>query len=163
MTTMPKGYAAIKAKSDEAEKDKFFMKNVTYYCKGRGCRHKGVPELKPTAVCFYIKGSNCSHKEVCDRIEDVLPLYPGAKIEEVQFVPLGVHLDSIVTENRWIITLNSVGARNRIAGTSLHIKGQKITLRRYDDIIQLEFRKCSRSGAVKDMVSKIKQLNTGTE
>lgn len=40
---------------NDFEKDKFFMKNVKYYCKGRGCRHKGSPECRPTAVCFYMK------------------------------------------------------------------------------------------------------------
>ncbi|XP_053398256.1 uncharacterized protein LOC123553503 [Mercenaria mercenaria] len=115
---MPKGYTAIKVKSDglDVEKDKFFMKNVKYYCKGRGCRHRGEPEFKPTAVCFYIRGAHCSHKEVWDRIGDVLPLYPGAKIEEIQFVPLGVHLDSIGTENRYILcsSINCLSFRYNI-------------------------------------------------
>lgn len=63
----------------------------------------------------------------------------------------------------WVITLNSVAARNRIAGTALHIKGQKVTLRRYDDIIQLEYRKCSRSTVVQSMVTKIQKLDSGLE
>jgi len=50
---------------------------------------------------LFIQGGHVSHTEVYARIDGVLPLYPGAKIEEIQFVPLGVHLDSPGTENRY--------------------------------------------------------------
>ncbi|KAH3738149.1 hypothetical protein DPMN_044777 [Dreissena polymorpha] len=156
---MYRGYKAMKAKSDALADDGLFIQTVKYYCKGRGCRHHGLPEYKPTALCFYMLGANVTHAEVYSRIQDVLLMYPGAKIEQIQYVPLGVHLDTRGTENRWIITLNTIGARNYIAGTTLHLKGQKVTLRRYDDIIQLEYRKCSRSNAVQQMVAKIQNLD----
>ena len=57
---------------------------------------------------------------------------------------------------RWVISLDSVDARNRLAGRTFHIKGQKVTLRRYDDILSLEYRKCSRTRQLLDMVNKIK-------
>ena len=76
------------------------MKNMKYYCKGRGCRHRGLPEFKPTAISFYIKGSPCTHLDVKHRINDLLPMCPGAKIESIQFVPLSVHLDTVDSDNR---------------------------------------------------------------
>ncbi|KAL4233778.1 hypothetical protein ACF0H5_008456 [Mactra antiquata] len=149
---MANGRASFEEKTEE---DKPLTKSLQYFCKGRGCRHKGEPELRPTAICFYIAGFTFSHVEVYDRVKDLLVQYPMIKILDIQYVPLAVHLDTPGTENRWIITLNTVAARNQIAGTTLHIRGRKVTLRRYDDIIMLEYRKCSRTKDVQDMVDKI--------
>ena len=77
------------------------LKSMKYYCKGRGCRHQGLPEFKPTALCFYIRGSECSHVDVKHRIEDLLGVCPGAKIESIQFVPLSVHLDTVDSDQRY--------------------------------------------------------------
>ena len=77
-------------------------KDVKQFCKGRGCRHHGIPELQPTAVCFYIKGSVCSHLEVKRRLDDLMPLCPGSLIDKIQFVPLTVHLDSLHSDNRYL-------------------------------------------------------------
>ena len=76
------------------------LKSMQYYCKGRGCRHQGLPEYKPTALCFYMRGSGCSHLDVKRRVDDLLGVCPGAKIESIQFVPLSVHLDTVNSEHR---------------------------------------------------------------
>ena len=55
--------------------------------------------------------------------------------------------------------MNSVEARNRLAGTMCHIKGQRVVLRRHDDIIQLEYRKCSHAPHIRQMVTKIQSLD----
>lgn len=60
-----------------------------------------------------------------------------------------------------VIILYSVAARNRIAGTSFHIKGQKITLQRYDDIIQLYSIACNGCSEYGDL--KIEKLDNGLE
>ena len=59
--------------------------------------------------------------------------------------------------------MNTVEARNRLAGTTCHIQGRKVVLRRHDDVIQLEYRKCSHAPHIRHMVNKIKILDNEIE
>lgn len=51
-------------------------------------------------ILLLFQGYIFTHREVYDRISDLLPLCPGARIKDVQYVPLAVHLDTPGTENR---------------------------------------------------------------
>ncbi|KAH3738157.1 hypothetical protein DPMN_044785 [Dreissena polymorpha] len=46
----PRWIVCFAALADEG----MFIQTIKYYCKERGCRHHGLPEYKPTALCFYM-------------------------------------------------------------------------------------------------------------
>ena len=48
-----------------------------------------------------MRGSGCSHLDVKHRLDDLLGVCPGAKIESIQFVPLSVHLDTVNSDQRY--------------------------------------------------------------
>ncbi|KAL3882829.1 hypothetical protein ACJMK2_029133 [Sinanodonta woodiana] len=128
-----------------------------FVCHGKGCPHKNPPDENPNDICFNIKGRNCTHADVKSEIDRLLPFSPGAKIMCIRFIPLALHLNVVQADNRWVITLNSKEARNRLAGTKIEINGVRVMLRRYDDILRLEYRKCHRTMSLLNMV--ISQTN----
>lgn len=122
-------------------------------------KHAFPPEQKPTAVCFNIKGSNLSHRDVKEKIEGVVRLWPGIGVQSIQFVPRAINIGSVHADNRWVITLNTEWARNRLAGTEVVFNDTTVQLRRYDDIMQLEYKQYNKAMDFKRLVSNACVVN----
>ena len=109
------------------------MEEIKKYAKaGR----KPPPESTPNAICFDLGGSKASHADVYYQLLELLILKGDCKIISLQYLAMSF---------RWKILLDSKASRDRIAGSEIKINGITVLLRRYDDIMALEYRKYLRA------------------
>ncbi|XP_067675288.1 uncharacterized protein [Haliotis asinina] len=116
------------------------------------------PEPNPNAVCFSIVGSTLSHHDVWAAFKkDILSQHPEVKVKSLQFIPRAIFIkrpkggDPI--EDRWVITFTSEWFRNRVAGMDLKFKTEAVQLRRYDDVVNCEYRQFTRMNDYMKMVN----------
>ncbi|XP_071112758.1 uncharacterized protein [Haliotis cracherodii] len=116
------------------------------------------PEPNPNAVCFSILGSTLTHHEVWAAFKkDILSHHPEVRVKSLQFIPRAIFIkrpkggDPI--EDRWVITFSSEWFRNRVAGMDLKFKTEAVQLRRYDDVVNCEYRQFTRMNDYMKMVS----------
>ncbi|XP_030845606.1 putative uncharacterized protein C19orf81 homolog [Strongylocentrotus purpuratus] len=57
-----------------------------------------------------------------------------SRIKSIQFVDMNVVLGAAGVDNRWLITLENQNARYKLFRDGLSIKGERVFLRRYDDV-----------------------------
>ena len=112
----------------------------------KSAKKKNPPELKPEALCFDLKGNDVSHTDVLNEVRNFANLFRDASVKFVQFLPI---------EERWVLTMNSTQSRDRLTGAYVTINGREVQLRRYDDIMKLEYRKYLRAGGLIELVNSI--------
>ncbi|OWF52481.1 uncharacterized protein LOC110447676 [Mizuhopecten yessoensis] len=105
-------------------------------------KRRAPPELVTSAVCFELKGSVATHVEVLSKMKEMLCYRKGSKIITIQFVP----------KSRWIIVLDSQETRDRLAGMEFFIGRHSVLLRRYDDVMKMEYKKYLRGQGLLEMV-----------
>ncbi|XP_060069646.1 uncharacterized protein LOC132549708 [Ylistrum balloti] len=105
-------------------------------------KKKDPPQLVPSAVCFELKSSAATHVDVLNKMKDMLYYRRGSKIVSIQFVP----------KSRWIIVLDSQETRDRLCGMEFFIGQHCVLLRRYDDVMKMEYKKYLRSQGLLEMV-----------
>ena len=116
------------------------------------------PKMRPKAVCFNIVGAHLTHLLVWKSFQrDVLAEYDEVKVESIQFVPRSIFVprtkNSDPVENRWVITLTNEWYRSRVTGMDIRFGDFTTQLRRYDDVVNLEYRQYTR---MTDMMKMIK-------
>ena len=112
----------------------------------KSAKKKNPPELKPEALCFDLKGNDVSHTDVLNEVRNFANLFRDVSVKFVQFLPI---------EERWVLTMNSTQSRDRLTGAYVTINGREVQLRRYDDIMKLEYRKYLRAGGLIELVNSI--------
>ncbi|XP_033740484.1 uncharacterized protein LOC117327543 [Pecten maximus] len=105
-------------------------------------RRRDPPDPVPSAVCFELKSSVATHTDVLDKMKDMLHYKRGSKIVTIQFIP----------KSRWIIVLDSAETRDRLSGMEFFIGQHNVLLRRYDDVMKMEYKKYLRSQGLLEMV-----------
>lgn len=100
------------------------------------------PEPLPNAISFDLGGSRASHEDVYNQLGAYLKSFGDFHIKSLQFVALSF---------RWVVLLDSKTARDRIAGGRVNINGRTVLLRRYDDVMLLEYKKYLRGNGLVDM------------
>ncbi|KAK3098053.1 hypothetical protein FSP39_015633 [Pinctada imbricata] len=112
----------------------------------KSTKKRKPPDPKPEALCFDLKGSSPDHTDVLNGVRKITNLFRGTSIKFVQFLP---------REHRWVITMDSMQSRDRMAGSYVTINDTEVQLRRYDDIAKLEYRKYIRANGLIEMVNSI--------
>lgn len=104
------------------------------------------PESVPNAICFDLGGSHASHADVYHQLKEHLILKGIGKIISLQYLAMSF---------RWKILLDSQASRDRIAGSEINVNGRTVSLRRYDDIMLLEYKKYLRANGFIETVKKV--------
>lgn len=104
---------------------------------------KSQPESIPNALVFDLGGSHASHEDVYYQLKSLLYSNKECHMKSLQYFPMSF---------RWIILLDSKKSRDLLAGSVIIVNGNRVTLRRYDDIIALEYKKSSRASGFIDTV-----------
>jgi len=58
----------------------------------------------------------------------------GTPVTRLQFDPVAVHAIDSDAKSRWIVTLSDSESRDILIGCGLIVTGEKIPVRRYDDV-----------------------------
>jgi hypothetical protein len=106
--------------------------------------YRKPPEPYPMTLYFNLHGYSATHTDVLSRIRKLLPLCADAEVSSIQFQPIELSADTrnMTVDNRWIVTLNRSEAIERLYGLEMEFGGgKKVVLRRYDDILQAEYRR----------------------
>ncbi|XP_071137585.1 uncharacterized protein [Mytilus edulis] len=104
---------------------------------------KAQPDPIPNALVFDLGGSHASHEDVYHQLKCLLFSNKECRMKSLQYFPMSF---------RWIILLDSQKSRDVLAGSVIIVNGIRVTLRRYDDIIALEYKKSSRASGFIDTV-----------
>lgn len=97
------------------------------------------PEPHPCTVCFHFPSTFLTHRYVLDMVRSVIGSIPGSSVPAIQFIDRNTLHGAQGMDNRWLITLNSVEAKNVLVSSGLTLFNRKITLKNYDDILRSEY------------------------
>ncbi|XP_041452785.1 uncharacterized protein LOC121405873 [Lytechinus variegatus] len=106
-------------------KDQFALKKIRFF--------NAPPKPAPLTLCFSYPGYDLIHRDVLDGIKKRRPI-EVKRIKSIQFVDMNVVLGAAGVDNRWLITLKDHDARYKLFRDGLSIKGERVFLRRYDDV-----------------------------
>ena len=93
-----------------------------------------MPPSQPLAVCFSLPDNAKPHHEVKSLVESQV----GTPVTWLQFDPVAVHAIDSDAKSRWIVTLSDSESRDILIDCGLIAKGEKIPVRRYDDVTRDE-------------------------
>lgn len=71
-------------------------------------------------------------------------VFVSEQVVSVEYQPRAIHIKGIDVENRWVITLDSQYAAARLSGSQLLFGTKEVIVRRYDDVIGLEYKQFTR-------------------
>lgn len=106
-------------------KDHFALKKIRFF--------NAPPQPAPLTLCFSHPGYDVTHMDVLEGIKERGAI-EVSRIKSIQFVDMNVVLGAAGVDNRWLITLESQNARYKLFRDGLSIKGERVFLRRYDDV-----------------------------
>lgn len=110
-------------------------------------KSKRPPTSNPNSLALDLPGGRASHEDVYYQIKNLVNLNRGCRIVSLQYLPL---------ESRWLILMDSKESCDRISGQSIKINGTKVFLKRYDDVITLEYKKVSRANG---FINNVKEFD----
>ena len=103
-------------------------------------RFSGPPERHPTALCFHFPSTFLTHRFILDGVKEKIHLMTCNSVSSIAFVERNVLLGSRGLDNRWIITLASAEVRDELLRVGLFLYNRRVSLRRYDEVLQEEYR-----------------------
>ena len=96
---------------------------------------KELPPPSPNSVVFSMrKKDKYSHKDIKDLIENET----GFKARSIQYDPVNVRAGSSEVTSRWIVQFGCLYETYSILQKGMKINGEKIVVRKLDDIYKLE-------------------------
>lgn len=95
---------------------------------------KELPPSQPLSVCFSLPDNAKPHHEVKSLVESQV----GTPVTRLQFDPVAVHAIDSDAKSRWIVTLSDSESRDILIDCGLIANGDKISVRRYDDVTRDE-------------------------
>lgn len=78
------------------------------------------------------------------RVYNVVKYSFPLQIVSLEYQPRAVHIKGHNVDNRWVVTLDSQYSVNRLSGSQLTFGSKVVTVRRYDDVLGLEFKQFTR-------------------
>ncbi|KAJ8031743.1 putative uncharacterized protein C19orf81-like [Holothuria leucospilota] len=99
----------------------------------------GPPELEPLTLVFSHSDESLSHQDVLHSIRKVGNV-STEDIRNIQFIHMNVVLGSAGVPSRWLIRVKGYEASQELLRAGLVIKGERINLRRCDDVNSEEYR-----------------------
>ncbi|XP_071503462.1 uncharacterized protein [Diadema antillarum] len=127
-STKPKshhGMHAADSQRSHSTSDKFALKKIRFF--------RAPPQPAPLTLCFSYPGYDLTHKDILTSIKRRQPI-PIDKVQHIQFVDMNVVLGAAGVMNRWLITVKDNEARYRLIREGLYINGERVFLRRYDEV-----------------------------
>ena len=100
----------------------------------------GPPSSRPFTVCFHFPATFLTHRYVLDIVRSKIHFVGGATVKTVQFIDRNAIHGTQGLDNRWLVTVSSIEARDEILRLGLHLYNRRITVRRYDDILTEEYK-----------------------
>ena len=97
------------------------------------------PVEDPLKVCFDFTGTDLTHKQVKVAANRTLSESDGCHVTDIEFVPRNVILGTTWCDNRWVLGVNSKLAHRMISGKGIHIEGNYIRVRSYQDVMNEEY------------------------
>lgn len=95
---------------------------------------KEAPPPQPLAICFSLPDNAKPHSDVKTLIESQI----GSPITKLQFDPVAVHAIDSDARSRWVATLGDRESRDLLVECGLIVNGEKVEVRRYDDVTRDE-------------------------
>ena len=96
------------------------------------------PPSRPLHVSFDFPNSSLTHAYVYNNIKQMITT-EGAAITGMQYQDRNVLFGARTAENRWIISVNSVEARDELIKLGLVIFSRKIKVKKYDDMVEEDY------------------------
>ena len=115
------------------------------------------PADHPFTLCFHFPSTFLTHLYVLDMIRTQLNFLPSSKVVSIQFIDRNTFHGAQSLDNRWLVTLNTVKARDELMLVGLRLYNRKINLRKYDDVLQEEYQEFLRYSEIQ------KRLQTKAE
>lgn len=95
---------------------------------------KEAPPPQPLAICFSLPDNAKPHQHVKSLVES----QTGTPVVQLQFDPVAVHAIDRDAKSRWVVTLSDYESRDLLVECGLIVNGEKIEVRRYDDVTRDE-------------------------
>ncbi|CAC5372468.1 unnamed protein product [Mytilus coruscus] len=116
------------------------VKEMSNYNKWKKARitsirlRKEAPPPQPLAICFSLPDNAKPHQHVKALVESQI----GTPVVQLQFDPVAVHAIDRDAKSRWVVTLSDYESRDLLVECGLIVNGEKIDVRRYDDVTRDE-------------------------
>jgi hypothetical protein len=102
-------------------------------------RFQKPPEAHPLEVTFEFPNSTLTHQQVLQKAKQRLFNVKDATIERLTFQDRNVVFGAQTMENRWILRLNSLRAREELLSMGLVIYNRKVKVRMYSGALDEDY------------------------
>ena len=110
-----------------------------------------APERRPLSVIFELAGVEMDHETILEEVNSYLRDVDG-HVESLEFVPRSVLLNSVYVDNLWILQLNNSNTKFYTITNGIEIKGEKISVKSYDEFIFSEYERFIKTEKYKQLI-----------
>ncbi|ELU12182.1 hypothetical protein CAPTEDRAFT_204729 [Capitella teleta] len=97
-------------------------------------RFRDKPVSKPLHVGFDFPNSSLHHKQVYTILQQHLSTMEDARVVSLQYQDRNVLFGARTVENRWLIEVNNLAARDELLSAGIIIFNRKVKVHKYDDL-----------------------------
>ncbi|KAK2168120.1 hypothetical protein LSH36_20g07002 [Paralvinella palmiformis] len=103
-------------------------------------RFRDPPKPQPLTLAFEYPKNYLTHRYVLDMVKNQIHSVPYGYVTALQFQDCNVRKSTVGLLNRWLVTVSCPEARDQLLRMGIKLFNRKTNLRRYDDILNEEFK-----------------------
>lgn len=94
-----------------------------------------LPPPMPLTVCFNLDENSLNHSVIKKTIENRIGISPAV----LQYEPISDYMSNLGTIGRWLATFKNQESCKKLASEGLHMYGERIWVRPYDNVVKEEY------------------------